>query len=72
MVQEIITYLVIALAVSVAVVKAAKSFSRKKPKTTTNFKNETCTSQHNCSTCSDECALRNKFPSEPKQKKKIF
>jgi hypothetical protein len=72
MFQEIVTYLVIALAVSVAVTKTAKSFSRKKPKTATNFKNETCTPEHNCSTCSDECALRNTFSSEIKQKKRVI
>lgn len=72
MFQEIVTYLIITLAVFIAVIKTIKQLGRKKQKTAVKFRNETCTSEHNCSTCSDECVFRNTVSSEMKQKGKVI
>jgi len=57
MTQEIITYLIIAIAVVITVLKLMKKFRKKRSKkTSTNYKKATM--QHNCSDCSAECILR--------------
>lgn len=57
MLQEIITYLIVALAVTVAAIKIIKRFSKKKQKKI-NFKKDKISMGHNCSECSAECGLR--------------
>jgi len=59
MIQEIITYLIIGLAVTLAGIKIYKKFWRKKiKKQNIDFKKDTISMQHNCSDCSAECMLR--------------
>lgn len=58
MLQEIITYMIIGSAVTIAVMKTIKKFSKKKKKKI-NFQNENFKMEHNCSDCSAECILRN-------------
>lgn len=57
MLQEVITYMIIGSAVTIAVMKIIKRFRKKKPQKV-NLKKETFTMQHNCSDCSAECVLR--------------
>lgn len=57
MLQEIITYLIVGVAVTVAGIKIAKRFSKKKPKKI-NFQKDKISMAHNCSDCSAECELR--------------
>jgi hypothetical protein len=57
MVQEIITYIIIGVAVVVAVLKIQKKFLSKTKNINTN-KTMTQVHQHNCSDCSAECVLR--------------
>lgn len=59
MAQEIITYLIIGIAVLVVVLKAKKKFWKTNKKA--KISNNTITGiqhQHNCSDCSAECILR--------------
>lgn len=59
MIQEIITYLIIGSAVTLAIIKIYKKFWRKKiKKQNIDFKKNTISMQHNCSDCSAECMLR--------------
>ena len=58
MIQEIITYIIIGSAVTVAVMKLIKKFSRKKRNKNEDLKDGKSTMQHNCSDCSAECILR--------------
>ncbi len=57
MLQEIITYMIIGSAITVAVLKTAKRFASKKPKKV-NFQKDKISMAHNCSDCSAECVLR--------------
>lgn len=58
MVQELITFLIVAVAVAIAARKIYKRFSKKKPKPA-DFKNVALADSHNCSDCaSADCALR--------------
>jgi len=58
MIQEIITYLIVAIAFLFAFWKLYKKFSKKKIKH--NLKNEQQHNHLNCSVCSAECILRDK------------
>lgn len=58
MLQQIITFIIVAFAVFLAVRKTVKKFSKKKKKTQVDFKNGKFSMQHNCSDCSAECILR--------------
>lgn len=59
MIQEIITYLIIGSAVTLAIIKIYKKLGRKKiKKQNIDFKKNTISMQHNCSDCSAECMLR--------------
>jgi|APSaa5957512622_1039677.scaffolds.fasta_scaffold17742_3 hypothetical protein len=58
MIQEIITYIIIGSAVTVAIMKIIQKFSKKKIRKNVGSKNDTITEQHNCSSCSAECILR--------------
>jgi hypothetical protein len=59
MVQEIITYSIVALAVAFTFRKTIKKFSKKKSiPTNENFKHETSHVRHKCSDCIAECVLR--------------
>lgn len=59
MVQEIITYLIIALALFFTFLRIRKKFwKKKKAKKTAVKKEDYIYQQHNCSDCSAECILR--------------
>lgn len=58
MIQEIITYMIIGSAVTIAVIKAVKKFSNKKRIKKVDFKKDSFSLEHNCSDCSAECILR--------------
>ena len=58
MLQEIITYLLIGSAVTIAILKIAKKLSGKKKRQKVNSKKESFPKQHDCSSCSAECMLR--------------
>ena len=59
MLQEIITYMIIGSAVTLAILKMARKLSGKKRNQKINFKKESMSTQHDCSDCSAECMLRN-------------
>lgn len=60
MVQEIITYTIIALAVAFTFRKSIKKFSKKKSFSAhENLKKEATSAQHKCTDCEAECILRN-------------
>jgi len=61
MVQEILTYLIVIVAVLTAVIKTFKKLKGKKHKIKTDFRQASMGTQHNCSDCSAECMLRNKI-----------
>jgi len=58
MIQELLTYIIIGSAVTLAILKIAKKFSGKKKKPQINFIKESFSMQHNCSDCSADCMLR--------------
>jgi len=58
MIQEIITYLIIGIAVMIVVFKARKKFWKKSKKARINSEKITGDHQHNCPDCSAECILR--------------
>lgn len=58
MVQEVITYLIIAAAFLFAGWKIYKKFRKKKPKKQADIKSSKISMQHNCSDCVAECILR--------------
>ncbi len=57
MLQEIITYMIIGSAVTLAVLKFIKRFRRKKPASSSE-KSVNAGHVHNCGECSAECQLR--------------
>lgn len=60
MAQEIITYIIVCVAVAMAISKTFKKLIKPKKKVKKiDFQNETISMQHNCSDCSAECMLRN-------------
>lgn len=63
MIQEIVTYIIVGVAVFYALLKIfQKTGIRKKTVKSVNkvnYKKENFTVQHNCSDCSAECMLRN-------------
>jgi hypothetical protein len=70
MLQEIITYMLVGAAITLAVVKAVYKFSKKK-KSNIDFKKETFTMEHNCSECAADCVLRNAPISSRKENKEL-
>ena len=58
MVQEIITYLIVAVAFFMAGWKISNKLRRKKRKKNVDFKKDEITMQHTCSDCAAECILR--------------
>lgn len=62
MAQEIITYLIIAAAILIAVQKIYRTLSGKKRKSRINFSKEKFTMVHNCSDCAADCTLRDAIP----------
>ena len=67
-IQEILTYLIITVAVAISIRKTVKKFKKKNKKAITlNIKNETLPDEHNCSECSAECILRDTI--QPEQKR---
>jgi len=57
MIQEVITYMIIGSAVTVAIMKIVKRFSKKKPEKV-DYKKAKISAGHNCSECAAECMLR--------------
>lgn len=58
MIQEIITYMIIGSAVTLAFFKIKKKLAGKKRKQKVNYNKDSFSMQHNCSECSAECMLR--------------
>lgn len=58
MVQEIITYTIIAVAVFFTLLRFWKKFGKKKRVKKTDAVTPKIAAQHNCSDCSAECILR--------------
>ena len=58
MIQEIITYLLIGAAIAITINKSYTKFKGKKKVKKVDFKKETFSVQHDCSSCSAECMLR--------------
>lgn len=60
MVQEIITYIIVGIAVALAISKIfGKLIKPKRKVKKVDFQKNTISMQHNCSDCSAECMLRN-------------
>lgn len=57
MIQEVITYMIIGSAVTLAILKFIKRFRKKKP-TSDKQNNSGIIHSHDCSACSAECQLR--------------
>ena len=55
MVQEMITFIIIGAAVTIAVMKITRKFSTKKP---TGLQNSKGNDKHVCADCSADCLLR--------------
>lgn len=68
MIQEIITYMIIGAAITLAISMAVKKFrGKRKPAKKIDFKKETISMHHDCSDCSAECMLRNVVKPEIKK-----
>lgn len=57
MLQEIVTYLIVGIAVTVATLKIVARFKKKKPQKI-NYQKEKFTMAHDCGSCSADCMLR--------------
>lgn len=57
MLQEVITYMLIGGAVTLAIMKTVKRFSKKKPQKV-DYKKAKISAEHNCTACAAECMLR--------------
>jgi len=62
MIQELIAYMLIGSAVTIAFIKIKSKLTGKKKKQKIDFKNESFSMQHNCSDCSADCILRDASP----------
>lgn len=72
MVQEIITYIIIAVSVSIALLKMYKTVAgSRRTKKTTNYSKVTYTPGHNCSDCIAECSLRDAVPALRKENEEL-
>lgn len=58
MLQEVITYMIIGGAVTLAIIKTVNRFNKKKTESI-DYKQTKIASEHNCSECAAECMLRN-------------
>ena len=70
MIQEIITYIILGSAITLAIIKVKNRFWRRKTKKS-NQNNEKSSSLPNCSTCSAECVMRDTFPQTTKYNKDL-
>ena len=61
MAQEIITYIIITVAVCITILKMYRTLAGRK-KRKKNFSKVTYSPQHNCSDCIAECTLRDALP----------
>ncbi len=70
MLQEIITYSIVAVAVVLALWKIFKKLSgkKKKPKP---YRKAKSSAPHNCSVCIAECSLRDAVPAMRKENKEL-
>ena len=57
MIQELITFVIVAIAVIIAVLKVYKRFRKKKAKAM-DFQKVSMAESHNCTECAAECVLR--------------
>jgi anaerobic selenocysteine-containing dehydrogenase len=71
MMQEILTYLIIAIAAGTAIWRFYKTLSVKKKKKVTDLKKEKFTMQHNCSDCAAGCTIRNASPTVKQENEEI-
>lgn len=63
MIQEIITYMILGAAITMAIVKMSNKFWRKKSrKSNSDSNNKKSSSLPNCSACTAECVMRNSSP----------
>lgn len=60
--QEIITYILIGSAVTIAILKIKKKLGGKKKTQKVDYKNKSFIMEHNCSDCSADCMLRDAVP----------
>ena len=58
MVQEVLTYIIVAIALGMAALKMYKKLAGKKRRKKLDFKKQTFTMEHNCQDCIAECILR--------------
>ena len=60
MIQEVVTYMIIGAAIAMAISRIIKKFKGKKqPQKKIDYQKESFSYQHDCSSCSAECMLRN-------------
>ena len=71
MFQEVITYMLIGSAVTIAVLKIKKKLTGKKRNQEIDFKNDEFSLKHNCSDCSADCMLRDASSSVLQQNDKL-
>jgi hypothetical protein len=71
MIQEILTYLIIAIAAGTAIWRFYQTLSVKKKTKVTDFKKEKFSMQHNCSDCGANCTIRNATPRVKQENEEI-
>ena len=62
MLQEIITYMIIGSAVTLAILKITKKLGGTKKKHKINLKTDSFSKQQGCASCSADCILRDAAP----------
>lgn len=71
MLQEIITYIIVAVAVGLALWKMYKKFSGGKRKKSKQVRKTITSAPHNCSDCIAECSLRDAVPVVRKENEEL-
>jgi hypothetical protein len=66
MIQELLAYIIVAIAIGLALWKTYKKLAGKKRRRKPDFKKQTFSMEHNCQECIAECILRD----SPAMKKK--
>ncbi len=70
MIQEIITYIILGSAITLAIIKVRNKFWRKRKKKSALNSNDKNTPSH-CSSCVAECAMRDISPQSNQYKKDL-
>ncbi len=70
MIQEIITYMIVGSALTIATLNLLKLFKKKKKKKV-DFKNEKFSMQHDCDSCAADCMMRDANISEIQNNKEL-